>query len=168
MLPVNGIPVATAELKNELTGQNVSDAVTQYRKDRDPHNTTLARRVVVHFAADPYEVMMTTRLAWDDTVFLPFNMGHEKGKGNPPNPDGYRTEYLWEQVWERHAWLDLLGRFVHIETPEGVTKPNAKKNEVVIFPRFHQWDAVRSLEAAARTAGPGEDYLVQHSAGSGK
>ncbi len=88
MLSVNGIPVATAELKNELTGQNVSDAVKQHRKDRDPRNTTLANRAVVHFAVDPYEVMMTTRLAGDDTVFLPFNMGHDKGQGNPPNPDG--------------------------------------------------------------------------------
>jgi len=88
MLSAHGIPAATAELKNELTGQNVSDAVKQHRKDRDPRNTTLANRAVVHFAVDPYEVMMTTRLAGDDTVFLPFNMGHDKGQGNPPNPDG--------------------------------------------------------------------------------
>jgi type I restriction enzyme R subunit len=123
---------------------------------------------VVHFAVDPYQVMMTTRLAGDDTTFLPFNMGHDRGTGNPPNPKGYRTSYLWERVWERDAWLDLLGRFVHVETPEGATKLGAKEQAVSIFPRFHQWDAVRALEAAAKADGPGENYLVQHSAGSGK
>jgi type I restriction enzyme R subunit len=140
----------------------------QYRKDRDPHNTTLSKRAVLHFAVDPYEVMMTTRLAGDDTMFLPFSLGHQGDKGNPPNEDGYRTSYLWENVWQRNAWLDLLGRFVHIETPEGATKLGAKKQSTVIFPRFHQWDTVRYLEAAARKDGPGETYLVQHSAGSGK
>jgi type I restriction enzyme R subunit len=112
--------------------------------------------------------MMTTRLAGDDTTFLPFNMGHDRGTGNPPNPKGYRTSYLWERVWERDAWLDLLGRFVHVETPEGATKLGAKEQAVSIFPRFHQWDAVRALESAAKAGGPGENYLVQHSAGSGK
>ncbi len=168
MLSVNGIPVATAELKNELTGQSVEDAVVQYRKDRDPRITTLSKRAVVHFAVDPYEAMMTTRLAGDHTVFLPFNRGYEMGAGNPPNPDGYRTAYLWEQVWERHAWMDLLGRFVHVETPEGVSKALAKKAATTIFPRFQQWDVVRKLEAAARADGPGGNYLVEHSAGSGK
>ena len=168
LLSVNGVPVATAELKNPLTKQNVGDAMTQYRTKRDPRNTTLSKRCVVHFAVDPYEVMMTTLLAWDDTMFLPFNMGHDGGSGNPVNPDGYRTSYLWERVWERHAWLDLLGRFIHIETPQDVTKIAAKKQSVTIFPRFHQWDSVRTLEAAARADGPGSNYLVQHSAGSGK
>lgn len=162
-LLVNGIPVASAELKNPLTGQGVEEAMTQYRVDRDPKNRTLAR-AVVHFAVDPQRVAMATRLTGADTRFLPFNQGHNLGPGNPPNPDGHATAYLWQRVWTREAWLDLLGRFVHVEKPgRGSKKPAA-----VIFPRFHQWDAVRSLEAAAQEEGPGSSYLVQHSAGSGK
>jgi type I restriction enzyme R subunit len=160
---VNGIPVATAELKNPLTGQGVKHAIRQYRSDRDPKNPTL-RRAVVHFAADPQRVAMTTRLAGQDTRFLPFNRGHNDGAGNPPNPSGHATAYLWERVWQRDAWLDLLGKFVHIDKP---TK-GSKKPGVIIFPRYHQWDAVRRLEAAARDEGAGHSYLVQHSAGSGK
>ncbi|MBA2283370.1 MAG: type I restriction endonuclease [Actinomycetota bacterium] len=160
---VNGILVATAELKNPLTGQGVEHAVGQYRTDRDSKDRVLAR-AVVHFAVDPQRVAMTTRLAGVDTRFLPFNRGRHIGAGNPPNPDGHATSYLWEQVWERHAWLDLLGRFVHVEKPS----KGSKKPALVIFPRFHQWDAVRRLEAAARDEGAGRSYLVQHSAGSGK
>ncbi len=161
---VNGLPVATAEVKNPITGQTVADAKAQYRTDRDPANLTLARRAVVHFAVDTEQVAMTTRLAGERTAFLPFDRGHDGGAGNPPNPDGHRTAYLWQQVWARDAWLDLLQRFVHVEKPpKGSRKPAA-----VIFPRYHQWDAVRALEAAARADGPGRDYLVQHSAGSGK
>ena len=160
---VNGIPVATAELKNPLTGQGVEDAVAQYRT-RPQRNRTLSRLGMVHFAVDPTSVAMTTRLAGASTRFLPFNQGHELGKGNPPNPDGHRTAYLWEQVWRRDAWLDILGRFVHVDKPS----KGAKARPEVIFPRFHQWDAVRRLEADARQNGPGRSYLVQHSAGSGK
>jgi type I restriction enzyme, R subunit len=160
---VNGIPVATAELKNPLTGQGVEQAMTQYRTDRDAKNRTLAR-AMVHFAADPQRVAMTTRLAGQETRFLPFNQGHNLGPGNPPTPDGHATAYLWQRVWEREAWLDLLGRFVHVEK-QGL---GSKKPATVIFPRFHQWDAVRRLEATARDEGPGQSYLVQHSAGSGK
>lgn len=164
VLFVNGIPVATAELKNPLTGQTVEDAIRQYRTDRDPANRTLAKRAVVHFALDTESVAMTTRLEGKSTRFLPFNRGHNLGSGNPPNPAGYRTSYLWERVWQRDAWLDLLGRFVHVQKPSrGSKAPGA-----VIFPRFHQWDAVLALEAAARKEGPGHKYLVQHSAGSGK
>jgi type I restriction enzyme R subunit len=162
-LLVNGIPVATAELKNPLTGQGVEQAIAQYRTNRDPQNRTLAR-AVVHFAVDPQRVAMTTRLAGSETRFLPFNRGHAGGAGNPPNPAGHATSYLWEQVWRRDSWLDLLGRFVHVEKPaRGSRRPGR-----VIFPRFHQWDAVLRLEAAARVEGPGQSYLVQHSAGSGK
>ena len=160
---VNGIPVATAELKNPITGQGYQQAIAQYRTDRDPRNPML-RRAVVHFAVDPEEVSMTTRLAGKDTRFLPFNRGHNLGKGNPANPGGHRTAYLWEQVWQRDAWLDLLNRFVHVEPAKKGSKAPAK----VIFPRYHQWDAVLALTAAARAEGPGHDYLVQHSAGSGK
>jgi len=160
---VNGIPVATAELKNALTGQGVEHSIAQYRTDRDP-NAKLLRRTVVHFAVDTERVAMTTRLAGSGTRFLPFNRGHEMGAGNPPNPSGHRTAYLWEQVWQRDAWLDLLQRFVHVEpAPKG-----SKARPNVIFPRFHQWDAVRALTSAAQANGAGRDYLVQHSAGSGK
>jgi type I restriction enzyme, R subunit len=161
---VNGIPVATAELKNEMTHQNVEHAKHQYRHNRDPRNVTLGRRALVHFAVDTEEVAMTTRLAGRSTVFLPFNRGNEGGPGNPSNPAGHRTSYLWERVWERHGWLELLGRFIHVEpSPKGTKKP-----ATTIFPRYHQWDAVLALEAAALSEGPGHDYLVQHSAGSGK
>lgn len=160
---VNGIPVATAELKNALTGQGVSDAIAQYQTSRDPKNTLL-RRCVVHFAVDTEQVFMTTRLAGKQTRFLPFNRGHDMGAGNPPNPDGHRSAYLWERVWQRDAWLDLLHRFVNVApVPKGSKVP-----PTVIFPRFQQWDAVLSLTADARANGAGQNYLVQHSAGSGK
>ena len=163
---VNGIPAATVELKNALTGQNVEDAKEQYRRDRNPRNTTLSDRAVVHFALDTEEVAMTTRLEGASTRFLPFNKGYRGGKGNPPNPAGHRTAYLWEEVWEKDAWMDLLGRFVHVER-ESPGK-GSKTKGATIFPRYHQWDAVLSLTADARHEGPGGNYLIQHSAGSGK
>jgi type I restriction enzyme R subunit len=160
---VNGVPVATAELKNAMTGQGADHAIEQYRTNRDPKNPLL-RRAVVHFAVDTERVAMTTRLAGKATRFLPFNRGADLGAGNPPNPSGHRTAYLWERVWQRDAWLDLLNRFVHVEpAPKG-----SAKAPVVIFPRFHQWDAVLALTNDAREKGAGSDYLVQHSAGSGK
>jgi type I restriction enzyme, R subunit len=168
-LLLNGIPVATAELKNPLTGQTVEQAKAQYRRDRDPTNVTLARRAVVHFAVDPDEVAMTTKLAGASTQFLPFNRGSEEGgAGNPLNADGHKTAYLWEQVWQRHNWLDLLARFVQIERPEKGSAVERRAQSRTIFPRFHQWDAVRKLEAHAREHGAGQSYLVEHSAGSGK
>ncbi len=160
---VNGIPVATAELKNAITGQSIDHAIEQYRTSRDP-KSPLLRRAVVHFAVDTERVAMATRLEGKATRFLPFNRGHDLGAGNPPNLAGHRTAYLWERVWQRDAWLDLLNRFVHVEpAPKG-----SKKRANVIFPRFHQWDAALALTAEAREHGPGNDYLVQHSAGSGK
>ncbi|MCB9389071.1 MAG: type I restriction endonuclease subunit R [Acidimicrobiia bacterium] len=151
---VNGIPVATAELKTPLTNQTFRDAIEQYRTDRNP-KAPLLRRAVVHFAVDTEQAFMTTKLAGDKTTFLPFNRGDNQGAGNPAR-DGYRTGYLWEDVWQRDAWLDLLARFIHTDTDSGVT----------IFPRFHQWDAVLRLVADAREHGAGQSYLVQHSAGS--
>jgi type I restriction enzyme R subunit len=173
VLLVNGVPTATAELKNPLTGQGVEHAKDQYRRDRDPGNVTLARRAVVHFAVDPDRVAMTTRLQGRDTRFLPFNQGSggaglPGGAGNPPSSTGHRTAYLWEQVWQRDAWLDLLARFVHVEQPVKGSKSAKQQAASTIFPRFHQWDAVRRLEATARDEGAGHSYLVQHSAGSGK
>ena len=161
---VNGVPVATAELKNPLTGQRVEHAILQYRKDRNPTNRTLRRVGMVHFAVDPYSVSMSTHLVGKHTRFLPFNQGHALGAGNPPNPDGHRTAYLWERVWSRDSWMDILGRFIHVEKPS----KGSKARPTVIFPRFHQWDAVRRLEADAKATGAGRNYLVQHSAGSGK
>ena len=162
-LLVNGIPVATAEVKNHLTGQTVDHAKRQYRTDRDPRNVTM-RRAVVHFAVDTEQVFMTTRLDGDRTVFLPFNRGEGQAAGNPANPTGHRTAYLWERVWSRAAWLDILQRFVHIEPAPAGSKPPS----TLTFPRLHQWDAVLRLEADAREHGAGHSYLVQHSAGSGK
>ncbi|MFN8422061.1 MAG: DEAD/DEAH box helicase family protein [Anaerolineae bacterium] len=161
---INGLPVATAELKNPLTGQRIGHAMEQYRVDRDPANRTLGKRAVVHFAVDPEAAAMTTRLEGRDTRFLPFNQGFHEGAGNPPNPNGHRTAYVWERVWRRDAWLDLFARFIHVEKDSRGTKAAGK----IIFPRFHQWDAVLRIESAAREEGPGHKYLVQHSAGSGK
>ncbi|RYC10561.1 type I restriction endonuclease subunit R [Nocardioides zhouii] len=159
-LVVNGIPVATAELKNPLTHQTIEHAMSQYRTDRNRHDLIFAKRTLVHFAVDPHRVAMTTRLAGDETVFLPFNTG-SAGAGRPggagnPTSDGYQTAYLWEQVWQRDAFLDLLATFVH----EGDGR--------VLFPRFQQWHAVQSIVAATLADGAGTDRLIQHSAGSGK
>jgi type I restriction enzyme R subunit len=172
-LLVNGIPTATAELKNPLTHQTVEHAKVQYRQDRDPTNVTLARRALVHFAVDPDLVAMTTRLDGPRTRFLPFNQGTggagQPGRaGNPGTTTGHRTGYLWEQVWQRDSWLDILQRFIHVEVPAKGTKAEKAAGTRVIFPRFHQWDAVRKLEADAKAEGAGQNYLVQHSAGSGK
>ena len=173
VLFINGLPVATAELKNPLTGQDVHHAIRQYRRDRKPTETLFAKRAVVHFAVDPDEVYLTTRLEGERTRFLPFNQGSggpgaSGGAGNPVPSSGYKTGYLWEQVWQRDAWLDLLARYVHVET-DGTGK--ARKpvgSRLTIFPRFHQWHAVRTLTAHAAAYGPGTNYLIQHSAGSGK
>lgn len=161
-LVVNGIPVATAELKNTLTGQNVENAREQYRTDRNPADLIFARRTLVHFAVDPHHVSMTTRLAGQQTRFLPFDQG-SVGAGRPGtagNPaaaaDGFQTSYLWEQVWQCDNWLDILGNFVH------------DNNGTILFPRFHQWHAVRRILDATQRDGAGVDRLIQHSAGSGK
>jgi type I restriction enzyme, R subunit len=165
---LNGIPVATAELKNHLTGQNIEHAIEQYRTNRDPKNVTLGGRAIVHFAVDPDSVAMTTKLEGKATRFLPFNLGHNLGKGNPPNPAGHKTSYLWERVWARDPWLDILHRFIHVERPEKGSVSARRAAEKVIFPRYHQWDAVLKIEADAGTKDAGHSYLIQHSAGSGK
>src|SRR5680860_749474 len=167
-LLVNGLPVATAELKNHLTAQNIEHAIEQYRTDRDPKNVTLGRRALVHFAVDPDSVAMATKLEGKATRFLPFNLGHNLGKGNPPNPNGHKTSYLWERVWPKDPWLDILHRFIHVERPEKGSLSARRAAETVIFPRYHQWDAVLKLQADVVASGAGRSYLIQHSAGSGK
>lgn len=169
VLFVNGIAVATAELKSDFT-QSVGDAVDQYRFDRDPHpKGGLAEPLLafpggalVHFAVSQAEVMMTTRLAGSATRFLPFNRGNLGGAGNAPNPDGFATGYLWEEVWARDSWLEILGRYLIGK------RDDKKKLQSVIFPRYHQLDATRKLVADVRANGAGQRYLIQHSAGSGK
>ena len=177
---LNGLPVATCELKNPGTGQNWRHAVRQYKNDRDPRAPLFRfkARALVHFAADANEVHMATRLARGKTRFLPFNRGDQPGEakcgaGNPKHPSGYRTGYFWQDVLQRDSVLDILGHFLFIETrwervKDGKGQHRQVKMESVIFPRFQQLDAVRKLIAAARNEGPGQNYLIQHSAGSGK
>ena len=166
---LNGIPFFTAELKNPLTGQDVRDAIAQYRSDRDPREPLFAhRRCLAHFAVDPNLVYVTTRLRGRKTRFLPFNRGNRGGAGNPPVPptrQGYPTDYLWEEVWARDSVLDLIRQFIHeVKEEEG----RGRRTTHLIFPRYQQLDAVRRMVAHARHNGPGNRYLIQHSAGSGK
>ena len=170
VLSLNGIPVVTAELKNPMSGQNVEHAKQQYRTDRDPRERIFEfkKRSLVHFAVDPDEVYMTTRLDGKKTRFLPFNLGDGTAAGNPENPDGYKTAYLWEQVWQRDSLLDILARFIHLQVEEKKIGGRKIRKETMIFPRYHQLDSVRKLEADARASGVGKNYLIQNSAGSGK
>jgi len=173
VLSVNGVPVATLELKNPLSGQTVANAIHQYRNDRDPREKIFEfkKRSLVHFAVDTEEVHMATRLAGTSTHFLPFNRGRDGGAGNPPDPQGrnYRTAYLWEEVLQFDSLLDLLARFLHLQIDEKMSDKGKKiRKETMIFPRYHQLEAVRQLVAQATGEGVGHNYLVEHSAGSGK
>jgi type I restriction enzyme R subunit len=171
VLFLNGIPVFTAELKNPLTGQNVADAIRQYKTNRDPREPLLAYgRCLGHFAVDPDLVYVTTHLAGAKTRFLPFNRGRFGGAGNPPVPPtskGYATAYLWEEAWSRNSVLDLVRQFIH-EVEEENDKGHKTGKRFLIFPRYQQLDCVRRLVADARAQGAGQRYLIQHSAGSGK
>lgn len=197
VLAVNGLPVATIELKNPGTHQTWRHAVKQYQSDRDPRVPLFdfKKRALVHFAADPDEVWMTTRLAKEKTFFLPFNRGSHPGQvqcgaGNPQHASGYRTGYFWQETLQRDSFLDILGHFLFIEKdeqkvddgrggnlsrdglmPQRAGSPRAARlvtTEKMVFPRYHQLDAVRALVAATRTESAGHNYLIQHSAGSGK
>lgn len=172
VLCLNGVPVVTCELKNAMTGQKAGHAKQQYETDRDPKAPLFVfkKRALVHFAVDADEAWMTTQLRGVKTFFLPFNRGHDNGSGNPPVEGKHRTCYLWEQVWERESLLDIVGRFMHLQVESGTDPSTGKKwsKETMIFPRYHQLDCVRKLEAGSRVNGAGTNYLVQHSAGSGK
>jgi type I restriction enzyme R subunit len=168
---LNGLPIFTAELKNQLNGQNVQDAIKQYRFDRDPHEPLLRPgRVLAHFAVDTDLAYVTTELAGPRTVFLPFNQGNNGGAGNPPVPPtrrGYATSYLWEYAWSRDSVLDLVQSFVAaLDVEDDKGKATGRKR--LVLPRFHQLKAVRDLVDDARERGAGNHYLIQHSAGSGK
>ena len=171
LICVNGLPVVVLELKNPFTGQTYEDAIMQYKKDRSPNELLFQfkKRAIVFFAVDTQEAYMTTRLSGDKTSFLPFNKGCDGGKGNPDNPDGLKTAYLWEEILQKDSLMDILKKFVFIQTEEKKDiDGNIYTSETVIFPRYHQLDAVRKLEADAKKKGVGTNYLVQHSAGSGK
>lgn len=172
VLFVNGLPVATLELKTENT-QSIEDAKRQYRLDRDPRGEPLlgfANRCLVHFAVSNDEVSMTTRLAGKATHFLPFNTGADGGAGNPVNPAGAATSYLWERVLQRDSWLHIIGKLLHLETRTDIDpiSGEATKRTTLLFPRFHQWELVTNLLDTVRAEGPGHRYLAMHSAGSGK
>ena len=171
VLFLNGIPLFTAELKNPLSGQTVEDAIRQYRTDRDPREPLLAYgRCLGHFAVDADLVYVATHLDGAETRFLPFNRGKFGGAGNPPVPptqDGYSTSYLWEETWARDSVLDLVRQFIQeVEEEDETGRKTGKKS--LIFPRYQQLDCVRRLVADARENGVGQQYLIQHSAGSGK
>lgn len=181
LLALNGIPVIAIELKNQLTGQSVDEAKKQWAYNRNPKEPVFGfnKRILAYFACDLYDVYMTTRLEGPVTNFLPFNQGsngagRDGGAGNPPNPTGgYVTSYFWENVLQKDKLMDILQKFISYEKtekkevmPDGST--NIKKTEKIIFPRYHQLDVVRKLVSHVRKNGPGHNYLIQHSAGSGK
>lgn len=185
VLFVNGLPVGTVELKTDLT-QGISAAIKQYKQDRNPKDSQskeleallqFKTRALVHFAVSTDLAFMTTKLAGDETYFLPFNIGKpdgidrfSAGAGNPPAPKGkgYPTYYLWEFVWQPETWLDILGEFMHLEVKEVEVKGKKVTKESLIFPRFHQLTCVKELVRYSSLEGPGKQYLIQHSAGSGK
>lgn len=170
VLFLNGIPITTVELKNQFSGQYVEDAVDQYKTDRD-FNEPIFRyknRSVVHFAVDNDEIRMCTKLMGNRSFFLPFNRGHQNGAGNPPNPAGNRTDYLWENIWDPDSWLEIIGKFIQLHKEEKKINGKKIKIEKLIFPRYHQLDAVRKMVDDVREKGPGHQYLIQHSTGSGK
>ena len=179
VLSLNGIPLIAIELKNQITGQSVENAKKQFIYDRNPKETCFHfnKRFLVYFAVDLYEVAMTTRVYGKDTYFLPFNQGtggagNVGGQGNPQNPDGYNTSYLWEQVLVKDSLMNIIQRFLHVSTDKYKVVENGKEvtktSKKIIFPRYHQLDVVTKLMQDVRKNGSGKNYLIQHSAGSGK
>lgn len=179
VLSLNGIPIVALELKNQFKGQSVENGKKQFMYDRDPREKIFQfnKRILVYFAVDLYEVWMTTRLNGKDTYFLPFNQGSNGagevgGAGNPENPNGYATSYLWEKVLQKDSLMNILHRFMHLDVEKKKVIQNGKEktktSAKLIFPRYHQLDVVRKLVHHVRLKGSGENYLIQHSAGSGK
>ncbi len=172
VLSINGLPIATIELKNHFTGQGVKEAMEQYRTSRDPKELLFQfkKRALVHFTVDPDEVYFTTKLEGSATRFFPFNKGFKNAAGNPPAKDytTYRTAYFWEEMLNVDSWLELIGRFLHLQKEEFTVDGKKYWKENLLFPRYHQIDVVRKLNLDAKISGPGKNYLIQHSAGSGK
>lgn len=179
VLSLNGIPIVAMELKNQITGQSVENAKKQFMYDRNPKELCfhLNKRFLVYFAVDIYEVVMTTQLKGQDTYFLPFNQGsggagNVGGTGNPQNPNGYNTSYLWEKVLTKDALMNILQRFLHVSIEKTKVnkdgKDEVKTTKKLIFPRYHQLDVVTKLMLDVKQNGSGRNYLIQHSAGSGK
>ena len=171
LICLNGLPIAVFELKNQISHQTVLNAIKQFREKRDPREILFQfkKRAIVFFAVDNDEVYMTTKLAGEKTYFLPFNKGDSGGKGNLVNPSGERTSYLWEDVLQKDSLLDILQKFINILSEDRKDENGNKyTKETLIFPRYHQLDAVRKLVVDAKQNGPGKRYLIQHSAGSGK
>ncbi len=164
---INGLPIATFELKNSLTKQTVEDAVEQYQRDRDPRERLFEfGRCVVHFAVDDSEVRMCTELSGKGSWFLPFNKGYHDGAGNPPNPDGLKTDYLWKEMLTPAGLTNILENYAQIV--EEKDPRTGKKKRKQVWPRYHQLGVVRQALADVRAHGAGKRYLIQHSAGSGK
>jgi type I restriction enzyme, R subunit len=164
---INGLPIATFELKNNLAKQTVEDAVQQYKRDRDQRELLFQfGRCMAHFAVDDQEVRFCTHLTGSASWFLPFNKGFNDGAGNPPNPDGLKTDYLWRNVLSRTGLTDIIENYAQVVVEKDAATGKTKRRQ--IFPRYHQLDVVRKLLADARTRGAGRRYLVEHSAGSGK
>ncbi|MEO5787760.1 DEAD/DEAH box helicase family protein [Gelidibacter sp.] len=170
VLSLNGLPISTVELKNQFSGQNVTNAQKQYVYDREPSEPIFQfkKRTLVHFALDADECFMTTKLAGKETRYLPFNLGYNNGAGNPVNKEGYRTAYLWEYVWAKDSFMDIIGKFLHLNVETYEFDGVSRRKETMIFPRYHQMDVVRKLTKHAKAKGAGHNYLIQHSAGSGK
>lgn len=164
---INGLPVITFELKNQLTKQDVDDAVKQYKTDRDPRDLLLQfKRCMAHFAVDDARVKFSARLAGKESWFLPFDKGYKDGAGNPPNPEGIMTDYLWKDILTKKKLCRIIENYAQVV--ESTDKKTKKKKTAQIFPRYHQLDVVESLLADVRENGIGKRYLIQHSAGSGK
>lgn len=180
VLSLNGIPLFALELKDQLTGQTYENAIEQWKTDRDPKEEIFKfnNRILAYFAVDLYEVWMTTELKGEKTYFLPFNQGsngagNPGGKGNPPSKDGYATSYLWERVLAKDSLLDLIRRFITVieEKSEVTNKDGTSKivtSRKLIFPRYHQYDVVHKVLEDVKEKGSGTNYLIEHSAGSGK
>ena len=172
LLSLNGLPLATIELKNHFTGQRVKEAIEQYKSNRDPKELLFQfkKRAIVHFTVDPDEVYFTTKLESSSTRFFPFNKGYNNGAGNPPAKDytTYRSAYFWEDILAVDSWTEIISRYIHLQKEEYTVEGKKYYKETMLFPRFHQLDVVRKLIADSKTKGSGQKYLIEHSAGSGK